>query len=60
MKHENVNESEIRKAIREAGIADVESVYAVVLEIDGTLSVIPGEQERRSALKDVKRVAAHR
>lgn len=60
MNHENVNHNAIRKAIREKGIADLESVYGVVLEIDGTLSVIPGEPERETALQDVKRVRAHR
>ena len=54
MDRENINENEIRKAVREKGITDLESVYAVILEIDGSLSVIPEAHGRRSALKDVK------
>ena len=43
--------NEVLQAIRASGIGDVEKVVAVVLETDGSLSVIPSEQCRtRSAL----------
>ncbi|RKR06570.1 uncharacterized membrane protein YcaP (DUF421 family) [Kushneria sinocarnis] len=53
MHRERVVEAEIRAAIREKGIADVESVAAVVLETDGSFSVIPRPGTTHSALNDV-------
>lgn len=49
-----VAEVEIRAALRENGIADAESVFAVVLETDGTFSVIPSEGRSNSSLEGVK------
>lgn len=40
MKQERVNEAEIRAAIRTSGIARLEDVAAVVLETDGTFTVL--------------------
>jgi uncharacterized membrane protein YcaP (DUF421 family) len=40
MKTERVTEGEIRTAIREQGIANVEDVEAVVLETDGSLTAL--------------------
>ncbi len=37
---ERVSESEVRAAIRSAGVAAIENVEAVVLETDGSLSVV--------------------
>ncbi len=42
MRHERVTEAEVLASVREAGAHDLQSVEAVVLETDGTLSVIPG------------------
>ena len=54
MRRERVTESEIRAAIRSKGLAAIESVEAVVLETDGTFSVINKSADNsRSALKDV-------
>ncbi|WP_110685701.1 DUF421 domain-containing protein [Salinicola aestuarinus] len=55
MRRERVVEAEIRAAIRENGIADVETVHAVVLETDGTFSVIPESGDSNSALLGVAR-----
>lgn len=41
MKRQRVAEAEIRQAIRTAGLGDLRQVGAIVLETDGTLSVIP-------------------
>jgi len=41
MRRERVTESEVRAAIRSQGITRLEAVTAVVLETDGTFSVIP-------------------
>jgi len=47
--------SEVRSAMRSKGIAAVEDVAAVVLETNGSLSVLPTiEPARRSALQDVE------
>lgn len=54
MKSQRVTESEILAAIRNKGIAAVEEVGAVVLETDGSFSVIKDtEGNSRSALSDV-------
>ncbi|WP_106477424.1 DUF421 domain-containing protein [Phytohalomonas tamaricis] len=54
MHSERVVEAEVRAAIRENGIADVEKVSAVILETDGGFSVIPELGDTNSALKDVE------
>ncbi len=41
MKRERFIEQEIRAAVRESGVGSIKEVYAVVLETDGSLSVIP-------------------
>ncbi len=54
MRGERVTESEIRMAIRAQGIAAVEEIEAVVLETDGSFSVIKkSANDSRSALADV-------
>ena len=54
MKRERVSEDEIRSAIRAAGHAGVDSIEAVVLETDGTFSVIAKAEEGATALRDVR------
>jgi uncharacterized membrane protein YcaP (DUF421 family) len=57
LRAERVTESEIRAAVRSAGIASLEEVEAVVLETDGSFSVLRrGQSGSRSALAGV---AAH-
>lgn len=54
LEKQRVTESEIRMAIRAAGCAAVEEIEAVVLETDGTLSVIQKSSTgSRTALEDV-------
>lgn len=56
MRSQRVTDSEVRAAIRAAGIATLEEVSAVVLETDGSFSVIKNAQVRTdSALQDVDR-----
>jgi uncharacterized membrane protein YcaP (DUF421 family) len=43
LKRERVDVAEIEMAAREHGIADLSEVAAAVLEIDGSISVIPKE-----------------
>jgi uncharacterized membrane protein YcaP (DUF421 family) len=45
MRDERIVESEIRQAVRVAGLADLDAVQAVILETDGSLSVIPKSQD---------------
>ena len=55
MRRQRVTESEIRAAIRSEGFAAIEEIEAVVLETDGTFSVVKKSVGgSRTALKDVK------
>jgi len=55
LRSQRVTESEVRAAVRSAGIAALEDVDAVVLETDGSFSVIKhSEAVSRSALQDIK------
>lgn len=51
---ERVTAEEVRAAVRSEGLAEVEAVEAVVLETDGTLSVLT-RGKTGSALQDVAR-----
>ena len=54
MRASRVTEDEIRSAIRAAGYAALDEVDAVVLETDGSFSVVKSaSQQNRSALSDV-------
>jgi uncharacterized membrane protein YcaP (DUF421 family) len=55
MRRQRVAHSEIRQAVRATGVGDLAKVAAVVLESDGTLSVIQTQQAGdRSALLDAR------
>jgi uncharacterized membrane protein YcaP (DUF421 family) len=43
LKHEHVDIGEVEMAAREHGISDLDEVAAAVLEIDGSISIIPKE-----------------
>ena len=53
MRHERVTEKEVRAAIRANGHTTVEEVHAVVLETDGSFSVMQQAGASSSALIDV-------
>lgn len=53
MRRERVSEEEILASVREAGTPDLQDVHAVVLETDGSLSVVRGEPQRADALNNV-------
>jgi len=56
-----VTENEIFAAVRSSGIPDIKAVKAVVLETDGSFSVIPYQQGAEySSLEGVNRPAASR
>lgn len=54
LRREHVTESEILAAIRQSGMDSIEGVGAVVLEADGSFSVIRTVGRSASALEDVK------
>lgn len=59
LKSQRVTEAEVRAAIRSVGVAALEGVEAVVLETNGSFSVIKQtESSSRSALADVSNIAA--
>ena len=61
LKYARVTEAEVRAAVRASGVADLSAVEAVVLETDGSVSVVkPGGGAGLSSLSDVKRVASGR
>jgi len=45
LRAQRVTEAEIRAALRSSGVADPAGAAAVILETDGSLSVIPARQE---------------
>ncbi len=54
LRDERVTEGEVRAAVREQGIAEIEAVGAVVLETDGSFSVVTGTaRQHGSALANV-------
>nr|WP_298060054.1 YetF domain-containing protein [uncultured Halomonas sp.] len=55
MQKARVTQDEVQSAIRGSGIADVTAVEAVVLETDGSMSVIkPQAESRHSSLEGVR------
>lgn len=55
MKRARVTEEEVRAAVRDAGIGGMDVVEAVVLETDGTFSVVAGGSDDGSNLEKVTR-----
>jgi uncharacterized membrane protein YcaP (DUF421 family) len=45
MDRENIRIEELEEQIREHGIADISAVRAAILEVDGSISIIPYNQE---------------
>ena len=57
LKATRLTEAEVRAATRAAGIADLNEVEAIVLETDGTVSVVRSSgRDGLSSLSDVERV----
>lgn len=60
LKKERLNKSEIRQAVRASGTANLENVKAVILESEGSISVIPKSDdpsgnEQNDIMKNVKK-----
>ena len=61
LEQQRLTQDELRQAVRASGSGDLSRVAAVVLESDGSLSVVPAEQAgNRSALDGVDRVGLRR
>ncbi|MEW5928600.1 MAG: YetF domain-containing protein [Gemmatimonadota bacterium] len=58
LRRERVAREEVRSAIRAGGIASLEDVAAVVLETDGTFSVVRADGGGRGSLADLDTPAA--
>jgi uncharacterized membrane protein YcaP (DUF421 family) len=55
LRRERVTRSEVRAAVRSAGFASLEDVDSVVLETDGSVSVVRRSQTpERTAMEDVR------
>jgi len=54
LEREGISEAELLTAIREHGLASIDAVDAAVLEMDGTISVIPRAGPPRVRLRHVK------
>lgn len=59
LRRARVTEDELRSAVRGAGVADLSQAKAVVLETDGSFSVVPGtekaDEAKGSSLRGVSR-----
>ena len=53
MRNQRVSEADIRAAVRRQGLANIEDVEAVILEADGTFSVVKELSGQGSALADI-------
>ena len=53
MRRERVTNEEVRAAIRAQNIAAVETVHAVILETDGTFSVVWRDTDHPTGMRDV-------
>jgi len=56
LKKERIPKSEVLQAIREQGIGRIEEVGAVILETDGTISVLPIQKNRDLELDTLKNI----
>ncbi|HLT39968.1 MAG TPA: YetF domain-containing protein [Enhygromyxa sp.] len=48
LRRERIDEDELAAALRDSGLADVEAADAVIIETDGTISVIPRREQHDS------------
>jgi len=55
LRRERVTEAEVRAAVRSQGLSEMESVAAVVLETDGSLTVLRNQDDQAlTSLKGIK------
>ena len=56
LRRERVTEGEIRSAVRQSGHGDLRTIEAVVLETDGTFSVVASRTENPTALSALSNI----
>ena len=54
LRREGLDEDEVLMAIREHGVADVKDVRMAVLEVDGSISIVPVEAQTMRTRKHVR------
>ncbi len=54
LRREGLEEEEVLMAIREHGVADVNDVRMAVLEVDGTISIVPADSKAMRTRKHVR------
>ncbi len=54
LRQEGLNEDEVLMAIREHGVADVQDVRMAVLEVDGSISIVPMDSQTTRTRKHVR------
>jgi uncharacterized membrane protein YcaP (DUF421 family) len=59
MRKERVTEEEARAAVRAQGVASMNEVLAIVLETDGSLTVLVSSQHAPTALQGVRHYPVH-
>jgi uncharacterized membrane protein YcaP (DUF421 family) len=57
LRREGVSRDEVMQALREHGVADLEQVQMAILEVDGTISVVPAEAK---TIRTHRRIRGHR
>jgi uncharacterized membrane protein YcaP (DUF421 family) len=51
LRREGVSRDEVMQSLREHGIAEVDQVEMAVLEVDGTISVVPADAKTTTRTK---------
>jgi uncharacterized membrane protein YcaP (DUF421 family) len=54
MRREGLDKETLQAALREHGVADVKDVEMAVLEVDGSISVVPAGQDTRRVRHPLK------
>jgi uncharacterized membrane protein YcaP (DUF421 family) len=54
MRREGLDEDTLQAALREHGVADIKDVEMAVLEVDGSISVVPAGQETKKVRHPMK------
>jgi uncharacterized membrane protein YcaP (DUF421 family) len=57
LEHEGVSEDQVLQALREHGVADLKDVKSAVLEVDGSISVVPADAP---SSRTRRRIRGHR
>jgi len=59
MRREGLDQETLEAALREHGVADLSGVEMAVLEVDGSISVVPAGLETKRVKRPVKHLLQH-